>query len=829
MPVAHDTARARHPRQRSARRPTGRASPARARRSSSRRSCALLLAVRFVVFPQVDDYRDASPQRLSRELGQPVAIDAIATGWDGWNPRLSISGLRIRDARGAGARRCLLPQRRADVAWTSLVAARAAAAGAHRSTPAARDPPRRDGSLAHRRLRDRPASAGGDSRLTDWLLRQREIVVRDALVCGTTSCATRRSSCSTTCSSGSSSRFGRHPLRARRARRPPSSRRRSTCAARSSAAIAAGLATRPRAGSTCASTTPTSRRGANGSPVPQPSRRPARARCALWFDVAARQAARRRRRPRARRRAHARRAATCRCSSSRTSRGRVTWQRRRRRDASRRDDLTLRDARRRGARRRCDFTFDGTKARDGGITGGRASFDRLEVAPLSRLWPRTCRCPRRCATTSRARAARHAARRQASLGGAGRGARAVRRRAARSRASASRRASVARRSERVRQASRRRARRRAEARQPRHDASRCRACSPTRSRSTRYGHVRWRATTTALRVDGRATSLRERRTRRARRAGAGARASTGPGIIDLTRAARARRRAAHAPLSAARRSTRACATGSRTRSRQGVATTCASRCRATSPTFRSPTRKKGTVPASRSRRERRARLRRRLAGDRRHRRRRAVRRHPAGDQRARAPASSASQLGPVKVDIADLGAPHPALSIDGEASGPTTEFLRFVDEESRRRLDRPLLRRRAGDRQRQARAQVHAAARQARRTSRSTATTQFIANPLRLPGVPRAARRSTAARVHRARRSVARPHGRVYGGPAKIAVSSARRRRARQRERHREPRRRCEASSTCRCRRRVYRHRPTGSSRAQRASGTRELGARVAA
>ena len=40
---------------------------------------------------------------LSAELGQPLAIKAIETGWEGWNPRLTIVGLQIHEAPGISA------------------------------------------------------------------------------------------------------------------------------------------------------------------------------------------------------------------------------------------------------------------------------------------------------------------------------------------------------------------------------------------------------------------------------------------------------------------------------------------------------------------------------------------------------------------------------------------------------------------------------------------------------------------------------------------------------------------------------------------------------
>ena len=66
---------------------------------------ALLLAIRYVVFPNLDDYRGYIAARLTKDLGQPVAIESIGGGWDGWNPRLTINGLAIRDRAQPGYRR----------------------------------------------------------------------------------------------------------------------------------------------------------------------------------------------------------------------------------------------------------------------------------------------------------------------------------------------------------------------------------------------------------------------------------------------------------------------------------------------------------------------------------------------------------------------------------------------------------------------------------------------------------------------------------------------------------------------------------------------------
>ena len=145
--------------------------------------CIVLLAIRFVVFPAIDDYREPIARRLAVELGQPVTIDGIAGGWDGWNPKLTITGIAIRDrANPAGAPVLLLPQVDAVVAWTSALVFDL------RLKELAIDRPqlsvRRDksGRMHIAGIEIDPDAPEADSRFTDWLLRQRQIVVHDALL-----------------------------------------------------------------------------------------------------------------------------------------------------------------------------------------------------------------------------------------------------------------------------------------------------------------------------------------------------------------------------------------------------------------------------------------------------------------------------------------------------------------------------------------------------------------------------------------------------------------------------------------------------------------------
>ena len=81
--------------------------------------CVLLLAVRFWVFPRIENGRDEVESWMGGRLGQKVAIAQIATGWDGWNPKIHIRGLRISD-RVTGAELLELPDVAIVVGWISV-------------------------------------------------------------------------------------------------------------------------------------------------------------------------------------------------------------------------------------------------------------------------------------------------------------------------------------------------------------------------------------------------------------------------------------------------------------------------------------------------------------------------------------------------------------------------------------------------------------------------------------------------------------------------------------------------------------------------------------
>ncbi len=143
--------------------------------------CLVLLAVRFVIFPRIENNREAVAHVLAAQIGQPVEIGSVTTGWDGWNPRLDIGNLRIME-KGADTASVTLPDMRLTVAWDSLLFLEL------RLKQLSIDQPRlivrRDaaGMLHAAGMTLDLAEKPGEQGIVDWVLRQPRIVIRDAFI-----------------------------------------------------------------------------------------------------------------------------------------------------------------------------------------------------------------------------------------------------------------------------------------------------------------------------------------------------------------------------------------------------------------------------------------------------------------------------------------------------------------------------------------------------------------------------------------------------------------------------------------------------------------------
>lgn len=137
-----------------------------------------LLAARTLLLPALGGLRGEIEAAASAELGLPVSIAAIAGEWSGLRPRLRLHDVAINDAEGRAVLQ--LPEVDATLAWRSLLTWQPEFFQLEIRAPV----------LATRRDREgRLFVAGvelgrreGGASVLDWLLAQRQVVIRDARV-----------------------------------------------------------------------------------------------------------------------------------------------------------------------------------------------------------------------------------------------------------------------------------------------------------------------------------------------------------------------------------------------------------------------------------------------------------------------------------------------------------------------------------------------------------------------------------------------------------------------------------------------------------------------
>ncbi|HEX5094205.1 MAG TPA: YhdP family protein [Burkholderiales bacterium] len=143
---------------------------------------AVFLALRFWLLPQVERYREEVVAALTRAVGLPVQIGTLNAEWDGLHPRLTLTQVRIADRDGREA--LVLPSIEPAVGWATLFTGELRLYSLTIDRPRLRVRRAADGTLSVAGLgvSAGAVSGGGDgnSHLADWILEQREIIVRDA-------------------------------------------------------------------------------------------------------------------------------------------------------------------------------------------------------------------------------------------------------------------------------------------------------------------------------------------------------------------------------------------------------------------------------------------------------------------------------------------------------------------------------------------------------------------------------------------------------------------------------------------------------------------------
>lgn len=139
----------------------------------------LLLALRYFVLPNIEHYRGGITEAASRALGQPISVENIRADWQGFRPHLLLTNVRILDQHGAAA--LTLQRVESQVAWTSLFTLELRLYSLELDQPDLLIKRDTKGLLYVAGVPLAGPSNGG-SGLSEWLLNQSRIAVRDARI-----------------------------------------------------------------------------------------------------------------------------------------------------------------------------------------------------------------------------------------------------------------------------------------------------------------------------------------------------------------------------------------------------------------------------------------------------------------------------------------------------------------------------------------------------------------------------------------------------------------------------------------------------------------------
>ncbi|MES2074608.1 MAG: YhdP family protein [Pseudomonadota bacterium] len=136
----------------------------------------LFLGLRYAVLPNIDHYKGDIERLASRAVGNPVSIARVYASWTGLRPNLFLGDVVLRD--GHGNQVLSLPSVSATLSWWSVLAADVRFDSLELIRPQLDVRREADGKLYAAGVYFDPAKPG-DGKGLDWLLSQREIVVRE--------------------------------------------------------------------------------------------------------------------------------------------------------------------------------------------------------------------------------------------------------------------------------------------------------------------------------------------------------------------------------------------------------------------------------------------------------------------------------------------------------------------------------------------------------------------------------------------------------------------------------------------------------------------------
>ena len=137
-----------------------------------------IFLLRYWLLPDIEQYHDKITSSLSVAIGNPVTIGKIQGDWEGFLPHLNFTDVRILDEQQQPA--LVLQHIDGRLSWLSLFAAQLRLASLVVDSPSLLI--RRDAQgnffIGNLKLSKR----GSNNDFADWMLRQSNMIMRDALI-----------------------------------------------------------------------------------------------------------------------------------------------------------------------------------------------------------------------------------------------------------------------------------------------------------------------------------------------------------------------------------------------------------------------------------------------------------------------------------------------------------------------------------------------------------------------------------------------------------------------------------------------------------------------
>ena len=141
--------------------------------------CALFLTLRYGVLPNVEHYKPQIEKMASAAVGREVGISSIRASWKGLNPSLALGNVVLKD--GVGKNALVLPEISATMSWWSIFAAELRFENIEILKPRLELERQADGRIYVAGFFIDPKRQG-DGRGMDWVLSQKQIVIRDGSI-----------------------------------------------------------------------------------------------------------------------------------------------------------------------------------------------------------------------------------------------------------------------------------------------------------------------------------------------------------------------------------------------------------------------------------------------------------------------------------------------------------------------------------------------------------------------------------------------------------------------------------------------------------------------